>query len=206
MNTFEPEHTKLNLGSGHKKLLDFWNVDIDRSCNPDQIIDLETCPWDLPSDYFEYINAENILEHLGPTPKSFINILQEMYRVSKDQATWSILFPHHRSDLYFDDITHVRQLTARSFLLFDQKHNFEIIAKKRSDSVLGLTNGIDLENKEVHLNVTGLFQEKVNSGDISNKQMELKLNTACNVCESVKVTLVVHKPGRYENWYRTVKK
>lgn len=206
MSNIEPEHTKLNLGCGYKKLLDFWNVDIDKSCNPDQVIDLEQCPWDLPDDYFEYVNAENILEHLGQTPKLFINILKELYRVSRDQATWVVLFPHHRSDLYFDDVTHVRVLTAKSFLLFDQKHNFETIAKKRSDSVLGLSNSIDLENINAHFNITGLFQEKVNSGDISSKQMEMKLNTISNVCETVKMTLKIHKPGRYENWYKTVKK
>lgn len=206
MEFIEPEHTKLNLGCGHKKLLDFWNVDYDKSCNPDQVIDLEECPWNLPSDFFEYINAENILEHLGQTPKLFINILQEMYRVSKDQAQWVILFPHHRSDLYFDDVTHVRHLTGKSFLLFDQQHNFECIAKKRSDSTLGLSNGIDLENENVNFNITGLFQNKVDSGDLSYKQMELKLNTASNVCETVRVKLKVHKPGRYENWYKMVRK
>lgn len=206
MEFIEPEHKKLNMGCGHKKLLDCWNVDSDSSCNPDQVLDFEKCPWPFANDTFDHIIAENILEHLGQTPKCFIDILKEMYRVSVDQAKWEILFPHHRSDLFFDDVTHVRQLTGKSFVLFDQKQNFETIAKRKSDSVLGLSNGIDLEHIETFFNITGLFMEKVNSGEISSKQMEIKLNTISNVCETVKVTVKVHKPGRYENWYKTVRK
>jgi len=32
-----PEHTKLNMGCGFKKLNDHWNVDIEPTCNPDEV-------------------------------------------------------------------------------------------------------------------------------------------------------------------------
>jgi hypothetical protein len=40
-----PEHKKLNMGCGFKKINDHWNVDVEAKCNPDQVLNLETTPW-----------------------------------------------------------------------------------------------------------------------------------------------------------------
>jgi hypothetical protein len=206
MNIIEPEHKKLNLGCGHKKKLDHWNVDKEKSCNPDQIIDLETLPWPFSDNFFEHIHADNILEHLGQSPKIFSSIIQEMYRVSADKATWFIKFPHHRSDLFFDDFQHIRPLTVKTFTMFDQKSNFECIAKKVSDSTYGLYYDVDLEVTKYDLNLTWLFKDKLDQGMIGSQELTIQLNTVCNVCESVDVFIKVHKPGRYSKWYNTMKK
>jgi len=201
-----PEHKKLNMGCGFKKLLDHWNVDIEKKCNPDQVVDFEEFPYPYPDDYFEHINADNILEHLGQNPKVFTEIIKEMYRISSDQATWHINFPHHRCDIFFDDYTHVRPLTAKTFRMFDQKVNFESVAKKLSDSTFGLYHGIDLEVLDANYNVTSYFREQHENGFIGTRELDIKLNTISNVCETVEIKIKVHKPGRYNNWFKTLNK
>ena len=144
-----PEHNKLNIGCGFKKLDDHWNVDSQSSCNPDQIVDLEVTPWPWENDFFERIHADNILEHLGQSPKLFTEIIKEMYRVSKDGAEWFINVPHFRSDLFWDDYTHVRPITAKTLKLFDQEYNVYCIEKHFSDSTFGLYHNIDIEIVEL---------------------------------------------------------
>lgn len=204
MDNFEPEHKKLNLGCGFKKLLDHWNVDIEKKCNPDQLVNLEEFPWPFEDNYFEHINADNILEHLGQNPNVFTNVIKEMYRVSADQATWFINFPHHRCDLFFDDYTHVRPLTVKTFAMFNQKINFESIAKKLSDSTFGLYNDVDLEITDSQYNLSWFFREQLENGMIGSRELEIKLNTISNVCESVDVNIKIHKPGRYSTWFKTL--
>jgi hypothetical protein len=198
-----PEHTKLNMGCGFKKLDDHWNVDIESKCNPDQILDFEVTPWPYEDDFFDKIRADNILEHLGQNPKVFTNIIKEMYRVSKDGAEWYINIPHHRCDLYWDDYTHVRPLSAKTFRMFDQKVNFESIAKKLSDSTFGLYHGVDLEVYDSSCNLVAYWIQQAQEGMIGSRELDIKLNTLSNVAESVDIFIRVHKPGRYEDWFKT---
>jgi len=195
-----PEHTKLNMGCGFKKLDDHWNVDISPKCNPDEVLDLEVTPWPYEDNFFDKITADNALEHLGQDPKVFTNIIKEMYRVSSDQAEWYIQVPHHRCDLFWDDYTHVRTLTAKTFKMFDQKMNFETIARKLSESTFGLYHDVDLEVVDVTYNIIGYWLAQQQEGMIGPKELDMKLNTLSNVAESVNIFIKVHKPGRFEDW------
>lgn len=141
-----------------------------------------------------------MLEHLGQDPKVFTNIIKEMYRVSKDGAEWYINVPHHRCDLFWDDYTHVRALSAKTFKMFDQKVNFESIAKKLSDSTFGLYHGVDLEVYDTTYNLVNYRIQQQQEGMIGPKQLEINLNTMANVVESVNIFIKVHKPGRFEDW------
>ena len=198
----EPEHTKLNMGCGFKKLNDHWNVDIESKCNPDEVLNFEVTPWPYEDNFFDKINADNILEHLGQNPKVFTNIIKEMYRVSKDGAEWFINVPHHRCDLYWDDYTHVRPLSAKTFKMFDQKVNFESIAKKLSDSTYGLYHGVDLEVYDTTYNMVGYWLQQQQDGMLAPKQLDINLNTMSNVAESINIFIRVHKPGRFEDWFQ----
>ena len=191
------------MGCGFNKLNDHWNVDSFAKCNPDQVLDLEITPWPYEDDFFDKINANNVLEHLGQDPNVFTNIIKEMYRVSKDQAEWFVQVPHHRCDLFWDDYTHVRVLTPKTFRMFDQKVNFEAIAKKLSDSTYGLYHSVDLEVVDVTYNMVGYWLQQQQDGMIGSKELDIKLNTMSNVCESVNIFIKVHKPGRFEDWAKT---
>jgi len=198
-----PEHKKLNIGCGFKKLDDHWNVDISPRCNPDEIIDLEQFPWPYEDNFFERIHADNILEHLGQDPKVFTKIMQELYRVSADQAEWYICVPHHRCDLFWDDYTHVRALSAKTFRMFDQKFNFESIAKKQSESTFGLYHDVDIEVYDEDYTIVDYWKQQQQAGMIGPAQLNVNLNTMSNVCESVRIFCRVHKPGRFSDWNKT---
>lgn len=197
-NIITPENPRLNMGCGFKKLDDHWNVDISPKCNPDQVLDFDVTPWPYEDNTFEKINADNILEHLGQDPRVFTNIIKEMYRVSKDGAEWYINVPHHRCDLFWDDYTHVRILTPKTFRMFDQKVNYESIEKNLSDSTFGIYHNVDLEVHDVKYNLVHYWRNQVDVGMLGQMQLDINLNTMSNVAESVGIFIRVHKPGRFE--------
>lgn len=192
--------TKLNLGCGFNKLDTHWNVDISRMCNPDEILDLEQLPWHYEDNLFSEILAKDILEHVGTNPREFIKIIREMYRVSNHEAIWKVVVPHWRCDLAFDDPTHIRTITASTFKLFDQEKNVEAFKAKRSDSLLGLLNNIDVQITDVKFNIIDIWQKQLSEGDLTSKQLNINLNTMSNIAESTEITLIVHKPCRYTSW------
>lgn len=68
-----------------------WRVDIDPSCKPDILLNLEHLPWGpppdgpLPSDYFNEVHAYEVLEHLGGMGdvEFFFSLWKEIWRVLK---------------------------------------------------------------------------------------------------------------------------
>lgn len=204
MNQELPEHTKLNMGCGFNKLNDHWNVDIEKKCNPDEVLDFEKFPWPYPDNYFEKITANNILEHLGQDPKVFTRIIQEMYRVSKHGAEWYIQVPHHRCDLFWDDYTHVRALSAKTFIMFDQEANKKSIENKLSDSTYGFYYDVDLEVYDVRYNIVNYWRQLQEQGMLGPAELNIKLNTMSNIAESIDIFIRVHKPGRLSNFIKTI--
>jgi predicted SAM-dependent methyltransferase len=195
-----PEQNKLNLGCGFKKMDGFWNVDSSSKCNPDQVVDLEVTPWEWETDFFTEIYADSILEHLGQDPKVFTKIIQEMYRVSAPDATWTVVVPHHRSDLQWDDYTHVRTITPKTFTMFDQQVNVESVKRKLSDNTFGLYHEVDLEILDTNYNIINYWKQKQAEGWLGMAEMNEKLNTLANVAETVTMFIKVHKPQRYKNF------
>ena len=187
------------MGSGFKRIDDHWNVDVEPKCNPDQVIDLEITPWPYEDDFFEQITADNILEHLGQRPKDFTEIIKEMYRVSQNGAQWVINFPHHRCDLQWDDYTHVRAFTEKTFRMWDQQVNFESINRKLSDSTYGIYHNVDLEIIDKKYNMVGFWTKEVENGMLGVAKLNEYLNTMANVVESITLFVKVHKPGRFDH-------
>ena len=184
------------MGCGFKKLLDYWNVDAWKDCNPDQVLDFEQTPWPYEDNFFIKINADSILEHLGQTPQKFLEIIKEMYRVSAPDCIWNIIAPHHRCDNFYNDFTHVRVITENTFRMFDQKFNENTRKRKLSHSLHGIQNAIDLELVSANYDITSVFQTMLNEGMLGPKQLNIDLNTKSNVAESIKLQIKVHKPCR----------
>ena len=55
-------HRQLNLGCGFDKRDDFLNVDGFVGCEPDLLMDIDTTPWPLESNAFDFILMKHVLE------------------------------------------------------------------------------------------------------------------------------------------------
>jgi len=104
---------KLNLGGGDKKYSGFLNVDISPEYEPDVLCDLRKgIP--IPDNSVEEIIASHIIEHLPDTK----DIMNEIWRVCKNNAIISIIVPHERSLMAHADPTHKRVFNEESFKYF----------------------------------------------------------------------------------------
>lgn len=187
---------KINLGCGFRHLEGFVNVDISEACKPDVLHDFIQFPWPFEDNSVDHIVAKDILEHVGSTPKDFINVLKEMYRISADGAAWEVQFPHHRSDNIVNDPTHVRSLTQQTFRMFDQKTNMEWIKTEEADSPLGIDNGIDIEVCDVKFGWNVMWSEKLRLKEITEEQLYFNLHHMNNIAHSVFLLIQTHKPER----------
>jgi hypothetical protein len=86
--------------------------------------------------------------------------------------------------------------------MFDQKYNFETIERKLSENTYGIYHNVDLEIQDVTYNIINYWKNQQEQGMLGFAQLDLKLNTLNNVCESINIFLKVHKPGRY---YKLIK-
>ena len=187
---------RLNLGCGQTNLDGYLNVDISEFTNPDQRVDLNVTPWPWKDNEFGHIVAKDVLEHLGDNNDHFIEILKEMYRVSDNAAVWEIQVPHWRCDIALDDPSHKRLITMGTFMLFNQKKNFDRMVENQSDSLLAFEHGIDLEVCDVQFEYLPHWEQRVKSGEISEEELNYALNTFNNVALSMKLLIQVNKPGR----------
>ncbi len=97
---------RLNLGCGKFIKNGYINLDIDKESNADIIHDLEIYPWPLPSNHFEIIEMDHILEHLTDIRQSFKEI--DRLLIKGGQAI--IKVPHF----------------SRGFTHWDHKHGFDV--------------------------------------------------------------------------------
>ena len=127
-----------------------------------------------------------------------LEIIKEMYRVSRNGAVWEIQTPHWRSDNYLNDPTHIRPITAQMMELFNKKHIIWTIKEGLSHSHLAFDLDIDIEICDVKYEFTHLIKEKLESKEMSQEELYLAFNTMNNIAESTKMLIEVHKPGRYD--------
>lgn len=104
---------KVELGCGRRK----WEQDsigVDRvPLTENQIIaDIEVTPWDWAEDSScDLILAHQVLEHVQP----LIPIMNEVYRIASDDAWVEVIVPWYRAAAAFQDPTHCRFFTERTF-------------------------------------------------------------------------------------------
>jgi hypothetical protein len=113
---------KLNLGCGSRKMEGYVNIDRSPLTAPDLLLDLEQVPWPFEADSVAEIQALHVLEHVGGETEQFLAVLREMYRVCRDDALINIVVPHHRSESFAGDPTHVRAITAKGMCMFSKDY------------------------------------------------------------------------------------
>jgi hypothetical protein len=111
-----PGQIKLNLGCGFKRLDGWVNVDAQRGCEPDVCFDLDWPDWPWETGSVGEVLLNHVLEHIHHLPL----FMQRLYRVCAPGARITITVPHHRSEGFAGDPTHVRPITAGTLSLFSQ--------------------------------------------------------------------------------------
>ncbi len=119
------EIKKLNLGSGLKPFRGFINLDIKKYPGVDVVHDLEKFPYPFKDNTFDYVHAEDVIEHLTNIPE----VMKEIHRISKPGAVVEIKVPYFRSESAFDDPTHKTFFTYKTFDHFTNKIHPEVPMK-----------------------------------------------------------------------------
>lgn len=192
---------KLNLGCGHSYKENYINIDSRPDLKTDAVWDLEQTPWRLYNEYSEPIPnntvdeilAHHVLEHLGQVPQVFFNIMKEIHRILKPNATIEIRVPHHRTDNFFGDPTHVRPITPEMLSLFSKKNCEEFIANKWPNTPLAIYLDVDFELVSTNFGLTEHWGKRYNAGNISKEELHYAMMTYFNVIDEV--TMVLRKVG-----------
>jgi SAM-dependent methyltransferase len=111
---------KLDLGCGKNKKENYIGIDISPDADADIIHDLNLFPYPFKNDEFDYINIDNVIEHLD----NVVKVLEELHRISKNGANIRIVAPFFRSYYSYIDPTHKHFFSYRSFDYFDPKKDF----------------------------------------------------------------------------------
>lgn len=148
---------KLNIGSGYKRIPGFLNVDHDPLTKPDFLSDLENLSLPIEDNSVDYILAHHVLEHIG---SGFFSLMQELYRVCKNDAIIDIAVPHHRSEIFYSDPSHVRPITIDTMQLFSKQYNQWHIDTYNSSSGFGLKLNVDFTIVDAKFNAYPKWEER----------------------------------------------
>lgn len=184
---------RLNLGCGYNRRPGYVNVDHDPKCEPDKVCDLESFPWPFESNSVTEVVMSHILEHLGQTTSSYLNIIKELYRICKAEAVIVIDVPHPRHDSYLCDPTHVRPIIPESFQLFSKAKNEEWIQKRKSNTTLALQLNVDFEITRINYQLEDRWSQKMATGELTGGQMQEVIDTQFNVVKQTTIELKVIK-------------
>lgn len=104
---------KLNLGCG-TDIRDGWiNLDIAALEGVDVVHDISNLPLPFGDNEFDYILAQDILEHL-----EYIPLLKDLHRIMKRGATLEVRIPHFTSRYNFNDPTHKKMFSSKTLDFF----------------------------------------------------------------------------------------
>lgn len=118
---------KLHLGCGNDIKQDFINLDSVKLPGVDIVHDLNKFPWPFKQNVFEKIISISTLEHL----ENLIKVMEEIHRISKNEAIIEIRVPHFSSLGAFKDPTHKIFFSYYSFDYFTDDFNYNFYTKAR---------------------------------------------------------------------------
>ena len=122
---------RLNLGCGRQIKKGFVNLDFIRGEGVDVVHDLNKFPYPFRDDDFDYVYADNVLEHLADVPRA----MMELHRILKPSGILRVIVPHFTAAGAFHDPTHKNFFGSRTFdyfcgysFYFD--FSFKVVSKK----------------------------------------------------------------------------
>jgi len=182
---------KLNLGCGENHKDGYINVD--KFGSPDVRCDLEQVPWPWEDSSVTEILLDHVLEHLGQETEVYLNIIKEIYRICKDQATVHINVPHPRHDSFLNDPTHVRIVTPDGIGLFSKKNNTMWVAGGYANTPLGIYLNVDLEIVQTKAILDPTWDQMLRDRKISKEDVALAATRYNNVISEYRMIVKVIK-------------
>lgn len=121
----------IGCGNSRKKLFsscdstewqNLYTLDIDESCKPDIVYDLNKVTLPFDDDFFDSIHAYDVLEHTGQQGdyQFFFDQFSEFWRILKPDGSFCGLVPHWCSVWAFGDPGHRRVINAESLMYLSQ--------------------------------------------------------------------------------------
>ncbi len=181
----------LNLGCGTKRLDGYINVD--KFGQPDLRFDLETFPYPWENNSVAEIEMHHVLEHLGQQTEVYLKIIQELYRICQPEAKVHITVPHHRSDRFFHDPTHVRPITPVGLSMFSKQQNREWQANGKAFTLLALYLDVDFELTQVAYTPSEVWFERYPDSASDTKLLLKESEVYSNLIKDVEMTLTAIK-------------
>lgn len=180
---------KLNLGCGFDKLEGWLNVDNFAECEPDQMLDIEKTPWDLPSGAFEHVLMKHVLEHVGADFATFKAVMQELYRILAPGGRLEIHVPHVRHDTFWADPTHVRAFMPLTFTMMSKAKNREWMAARANYTMLAVAMDVDFEAETMLQVFDPHWYAKVQNGEMTIEELRQKATESWNVVKELQIIL-----------------
>ncbi|WP_295618056.1 hypothetical protein [Chamaesiphon sp. GL140_3_metabinner_50] len=185
------DNLRLNLGCGAKRLDGYINVD--KFGDPDLRFDLETFPYPWGDNTVVEIELHHVLEHLGQQTATYLKIIQELYRICMPGAKLHITVPHHRSDSFFHDPTHVRPITTVGLSMFSKQLNREWQERGKAFTLLALYLDVDFEVTEVVYTPSQVWTDRYPESATDANRLVKESEIYSNLIKQVEMTLVAVK-------------
>lgn len=184
---------KLNLGCGFDKREGWLNVDNFAPCEPDQLLDIEATPWDLPTDRFEHVLLRHVLEHVGADFETFGAVIRELYRVTAPGGRVEVHLPHVRHDSFWIDPTHVRGYMPQTFRMLSKRSNREWAENRANMTLLAEMLDVDFEVERVVHVFDDAWAERIRSGEVAQAEAQALARERWNVIREFHVHMRVVK-------------
>jgi len=115
------EHSgiKLDIGCGASKQPGFIGMDYRELPGVDIVHNLEKFPWPLPDKSVLVALSSHVVEHINPHGGTFIDFMNEAWRVLKEDGEFLISTPYAGSPGYWWDPTHCNGCTEMTWEYFD---------------------------------------------------------------------------------------
>lgn len=137
----------IDLACGQRKKEGFKGIDRSKTEAADYVHDLTVYPWPFVDGSVYEFNCSHYVEHipiiLADGSYGLHKFMEEVWRCLMDKGTISIQAPYYMSQECWQDPTHTRAITDRTFLYYNQrttegmldhympKCNFEIVSQTK---------------------------------------------------------------------------